>query len=192
MKTKMGTLGRVLIATGLVIPMGCEHRGAEPVTIAELRAEMDPVEEVWGPRIRTTDDGLPRLQIDAAVMRKYQTDDSTYVILEGDSAEERVLVRLFDEEGHPSAVIRANQVIRREDADRFQARGRVDVVTAADKRLSAEELRWVERDRTIRSSGFVRIQTATEDIQGYELEADESLDTYRLQRVTGRAIISED
>lgn len=183
---------RVLIVVGLWLQMACEHRGAEPVTMEELRAEIDPVEEVWGPRIRTTDDGRPRLYIDAEVMRKYETADSTYVVLEGDTLDERVLVRLFDEDGEPSAVIRANKVVRREDVDRFQARGHVEVVTATEKRLSSEELRWAEQDRTIRARGFVRIQTPTEDIQGFDLESDETLDTYRLERVTGRALIVED
>lgn len=160
--------------------------------MADLRLDQEPVEEVWSAQIRTSDEGRPRLHMEAPVMRKFQHEDSSYVRFERDTSDVRIVVRLFDEQGMPSAVIHADEVIHLEDEGRFDVRGDVQVVTVEDKRLESEQLRWYEKERLIRSGGFVRIETPTEQLSGYDLEADENLDTYRLERVTGRATLRED
>ena len=181
-----------MLLTAFSVISGCEHRGGDAITLAELRAEREPVEELFGARIQTSENGRPRLHIEAAAMRKFETDDSTYVVLEGDTASPRVLVRLFDENGQPSAVISADVVVRHEDEGRFEARGDVDVVTVTDRRLDAETLHWQDEERIIRSSGFVVIETPTQHLSGYELEATEDLESYRLERVTGQVIIEDE
>lgn len=182
---------RAVVLTLTLLLMACEHRGGDPVTIAELRAEREPVEELADAKIQTSENGLPRIHIEADVMQKFETEDSTYMVMQGDTSSDRVLVRLFDEQGQPSAVIKANRVIQNEGERRFEARGDVEVVTVTGKRLESEELRWQEDERIIRSSGFVRIETPTEQLSGYELEASEDLESYRLERVTGQVTLTE-
>jgi hypothetical protein len=79
-----------------------------------------------------------------------------------------------------------------EDQRRFEATGNVDVVTPEDKRLESEHLVWYEDNRTLRTPGFVRIETPTERVQGYDLTADEDLETYTLNRMTGQVIVEEE
>jgi LPS export ABC transporter protein LptC len=181
----------MLLLPAFLLLVGCEHRGGDAVTMSELRAEREPVEEVWNATIESFEGGRPRLHIQSARMFTFETEDSSYVLLEGDTVSGRVVVRLFDEAGQPSAVVQADRVIRLEDRGLFEARGDVSVVTVTHKRLESEELRWTEDERVIRSSGFVRIETPTERLSGYGLEATEDLDSYRLERVTGTATLTD-
>ena len=184
--------GGIALLVVAAVLSACEHQEGNNMTMAELRSERDPVEEIWDVQVKSSEEGRPRVYIEADVMRKYENADSTYVVLESDSAGSRVTVRLFDEFGQPSAVIKADQVIRREEEGRFEARGDVEVVNIDGERLESEELRWTEDERIIRTHTFVRIQTPTERLEGYDLEAAEDLSTYRLERVTGRVLVRED
>ena len=132
------------------------------------------------------------MEIEAPVMRTFETEDSTYTILDRDESPEQVLVRLFDETGNPSAQLRANTVLRLDDGASYEARGDVLVVTEDDRRLQTEQLYWYEIERTIRTEGFVTIDTPSEQIRGYDLVADENLATYQLNRVTGRASVKDE
>ena len=62
----------------------------------------------------------------------------------------------------------------------------VEVISQDEDRLETETLEWVESEQRVSTPGFVRITTPTEQIQGYQLEAEEDLDTYRLAEITGR------
>jgi hypothetical protein len=90
-----------------------------------------------------------------------------------------------------SATIRANRIVYHDAAGRFDARGRVMVRTATGKRLEGEHLAWHEEEKRIATPGFVEITTPTDRIQGYDLRADENLDSYRLGRVTGRVTVED-
>ena len=183
---------RPFLLAALLLAAGCEFRSSEPVTLDDLREEHEPVEEVWNAAIRTSEGGRPRIHIEAPVMRTFETADSTFVLLERDTSAQRVVVRLFDEDGAPTAVIHADRVIRRESDGTFEARGNVEAVNVEGRRLESEELRWEDEERLIRSGGFVRIRTDTEHIEGYALEATEDLSTYRLERVTGQVTLREE
>ena len=185
------TRGSTLFFTKSALPLllilagGCEHQGAQPITMDGVRSETEPVEEVREARIRLSDEGLPRVYISAPHMRTYETQDSTYTVLESDTSDRRVVVRVFDERGQPSAVIEADRVLRHERDGRYEARGDVEVVTLDGKRLEAEYLNWSEAERTIWSGGFVQIETPEGRVSGYELAADEDLDPYRIERGSG-------
>ncbi len=153
-----------------------------------------PAREVWGVSFAVLNDGMLRAKISAPFMADIETPDSTYTLLTsaaGDSAAP-VLVVVYDEEGQTAATIRADTLILPADADRYVARGDVRVESAAGKRLEGDHLVWVERDRQVSTPHFVRIITPTERIQGYELQADENLDTYTIARVTGMVIVEEE
>ncbi|MEL7363090.1 MAG: LPS export ABC transporter periplasmic protein LptC, partial [Bacteroidota bacterium] len=109
--------------------------------------------------------------------------------LPGDTV--RVAVQLYDEDGQPSAFMTADQLRYFDRRQRFEAQGNVHVVTADEKRLYSEHLAWDEQSRRVTTDGFVRIVTPTEQIQGYRLNADESLDTYTIAQVTGQVEVEE-
>jgi LPS export ABC transporter protein LptC len=170
--------------------------------MADIRTEEAPDEESWDVHFIVTQvpealpdtaESRPRFAVEAGYMARFTRDDSTFTLLrprEGDSGG-RVTVHLFDDQGDSSAVLRADRIVYYRDEGRFVARGAVIVQTYQDERLEAETLEWSEQDRTVRTPGFVRIMTPNERIQGYQLEADEDLDTYRLANITGRVEVED-
>jgi len=90
-----------------------------------------------------------------------------------------------------SATIRADRIVYRDAAGRFDARGQVVVTTASGKRLEGEHLTWHEEEGRITTPGFVEITTPTDRIQGHGLRADENLDSYQLGRVTGQVTVED-
>ncbi len=172
---------------------GCERRAPAPVAVDQIREDL-PDHESWRTRFYVSEDGIPRMEIAAAYMAEFEREDSTYMVLTGlpDSLGPRVTVFLFDAEGDSSATLTADQVYYYENERRFEAHGNVIVVTREGRRLESEDLFWDERERKVRTPGFVRITTEKERIQGYHLEADEDLATYRLERVTGRRLVEDE
>ena len=180
---------------------GCgEWQAANERTMADVRAEDAPDEESWDVSFLVTQvphdtaASQPRFAVEAGYMARYARDDTTYTLLRprADDADGRVTVHLFDDQGDSSAVLRADRLVYYQDEGRFLARGRVVVQTPDEERLETETLEWVERTRRIHTPGFVRITTPAEQIQGYRLDADEDLDTYRLAEITGRVQVEED
>ncbi|GIV61386.1 MAG: hypothetical protein KatS3mg044_0252 [Rhodothermaceae bacterium] len=174
---------------GLVVGQCGAQEGAPEV--AEVVREDVPDHESWGTHFYVSQDGRPRMVITADYMAEYEREDSTYMLLTGmDSS--RVTLRLFDDEGQPSATLTAQRIYYYEDEKRLDAQGDVVVQTPGGRRLETEDLRWDEQARTVTTPGFVRITTEQEVVQGYALEADEDLATYRLRRVTGRRRVEEE
>lgn len=163
----------------------------------DVRAEGAPKQESWNVRYHVTEtpsgseESRPRLEIESLYMATFETEDSTYTVMESDSAR-RVRAVIFGEDGDTSATVRAQRLMMLDDDSRFEARGDVEVVTPDDKVLTSEHLVWFENERTLRTPGFVRIRTPQERVQGYDLEADENLDTYTLRRMTGQVTVEDD
>ncbi len=177
----------------LFVAAGCYPEGTTPATIAEILDEGRPVQESWGARFDVQEGERPRVHIIAGYMARIETPDSTYLLLRSAEAapQERVTAYLFDEAGDSSAVLVADILHYYEEERRFESRGNVIVDTFDDKRLETEHLLWYEADRKVRTSGFVRITTPREHIQGYELDAEEDLEHYSLARVTGQVLVEE-
>ncbi|QXD14473.1 LPS export ABC transporter periplasmic protein LptC [Rhodocaloribacter litoris] len=188
----LSLIALVVICLPVFGGMGCERRVPSPVSPQVLQGDV-PDRESWNTRFYVSEDGRPRVEIEAAYMAEYEREDSTYMLLRGlpDSGAARVTVRLFDERGEPSATLTAARVYYYDREQRFEAHGDVRVVTRTGRRLETEDLFWDERERIVRTPGFVRITTEKEQLQGYELEADEDLATYRLRRVTGRRTVED-
>ena len=172
---------------------GCFESNVVPPTMEEIRAEQRPDQESWFARFDVLDGDLPRLQIHADYIAKYEDPDSTYMVLQGhpDSLQSRVTAYIFDEAGDSSATIFSNQMIYYEEERRFEALGEVLVLTREQKQLETEYLIWMEVERTVNTQGFVRITSPTEKIQGYDLQADEDLENYEIARITGEAIVDD-
>lgn len=176
---------------------GCEREPATAPSMEDVRSEISPHQESWDVHYRVSEtnadavESRPRLDIDANYMATYETEDSTYTLMLGDSLQ-RVTAQFYDEVGDSSATVRANRLILYEEEDRFEARGNVVATTPDDRMLESEHLIWYEKEREVRTPGFVRITTPQERVQGYDLVADENLESYTLRRVTGQVLVEEE
>ena len=176
---------------------GCGREPAPAPSMEDVRAEATPTQESWNVRYHVTetpegsDRSLPRLEIESTYMATFEAEDSTYTVMESDSSN-RVRAVIFDAKGDTSATVRATRLMLFDGDRRFEAEGNVDVVTPDEKTLQSEHLVWFEEDRQLRTPGFVRIRTPQERVQGYELVADENLETYTLRRVTGQVTVEDD
>lgn len=179
------------------VPMGCTEQ-AVPPSMDDVRAGTEPTQEGWDVQFviseaeAQTAESRPRVEINAGYMATFETPDSTYTEMQSRSDEDPIVAYIYDEAGDTSAVLRSNRLIMHEKERRFEAFGNVVVETGQDKALESEHLVWMEDDRLVRTPGFVAIETPTERIQGYSLVADENLETYTLERVTGQVTVEED
>ncbi|PSQ99092.1 MAG: hypothetical protein BRD48_05140 [Bacteroidetes bacterium QS_9_68_14] len=225
---------------GAALTLGaCEYRSSEarPDLQQEQQRATAPDQASRDVAFSIYENQSPRAVVEAALMERYEREDSTYTVLRTaagsteasraragpaeageaagrDSAAGRVVARLYRSgsedggqeaeqgrgaaRGDPeaasdsvSATIRANRIVYHDAAGRFDARGHVVVKTATGKRLEGEHLAWHEEEKRIATPGFVEITTPTDRIQGYDLRADENLDSYQLGRVTGRVTVED-
>lgn len=149
-----------------------------------------PEQVSWDPVFTLMEDGDQRAILRAPRMEQYETEDSTYALLDGTPG--RVHAQVFDAAGDSSATITANRVLYFDRQGRFEAFDSVVVVTPEGKRLTTEHLTWSQGDRSLRTRRFVRIVTPSEVVQGNGLVADEDLDTYRIGRFTARVAPDEE
>lgn len=171
---------------------GCEvHESG--VTVETLREDDAPVSESWGTTMMITEDGRNRLHMRADYMARYETPDSTWMVLTGaDEEADRVHVVIFDAEGDTSAVVSSQRIIWHERARRFVARGDVKADAGEERNLQSEHLSWSEQTARVSTPGFATIRTATETLSGYGLDADENLTDFTLSRVTGTVLIDDE
>src|SRR5690625_170520 len=188
----------VVFLVFLMIPAGCSP-ASRSNGVVEPSDEHHPTSESWGVRfvisetVEEAGESRPRLIMEAGYMATFD-DDSTYTVLrpDVDEGESDVIAVIFDPAANDtSAVVRAHEIIYREADGIFDATGDVRVEARDDRRLWSDRLHWDERERRIRAPGFVRIISPSERIEGYNMIADEDLDNYRLERVTGEAEIEE-
>jgi hypothetical protein len=187
----------------MIVPMllalwmlGCQD--VSDVWVEEPEAGSRPVSESWNVSFFVSEsdlgaeDSRRRLHLEAAYMASFEAD-SSYTVLRSDDAQPKVHARIFDKvTGLESAMISADEIIYNDRDRRFVATGEVFVDAEGDRQLYSERLIWHERSRAVFAPGFVRIVTPRERLEGYNLDADENLDNYRLARVTGQAQIEED
>ncbi len=182
----------LLFAWLLPAGTGCQ-RQAPPVSIEDVRAEAQPDQESWDVRFAILNGDRPRVLVEAGYMAQFKRGDSTYVLLTpaGEDTASFVTAYLFDTTGDSTATLTADRLRYYETERRMEARGRVLVVTREGKRLESEHLEWLEVEAEVRTRGFVRITTPTERIQGYDLVADEDLETYDIARITGQVRVDD-
>jgi LPS export ABC transporter protein LptC len=181
----------VLVSLGLVL-VNCEHRARGPGVAADTTSGPVPRQVSYDAVFRLTRGDRPRSTMHAERMEQYETEDSTYTLLESPSETRRVQVYVFDATGDSSATITADRVYVYNRENRFEAYGNVIVETQDDRTLWSEHLTWNEADRKIRTRRFVRIRTPTERVQGTGLVADEDLDTYSIGRFTAQVEVDDE
>lgn len=179
-----------LILLGLA---GCRAPDGPPPSRFDEPGPLDPVSESLDVVLGIWDEDRPRLRISAGRLAQYEIQDSVFQKLTPypDTAGGRVEALLYGEDGAHQATLTAQELIYYEEEGRFFARGDVVVVTTDGRRLQTDRLHWTEADRSIHTDGFVRITSATEDIQGYQLRANEDLSEYEILNPRGPVQIDD-
>ncbi len=174
----------------LLLTAACSQRSP---TQDQIDPADRPDQESWDVSFFIETDNQPRAHLQAPYVARFERPDSTFARF-GPSEDrlDRVIVDVFDENGEESATVEADRLTYFEDRRTFVATGGVVVNGRDERRLEGERLVWHEADAELRSDGFVRITTPTEQLQGYELVADETLERYRLARITGQVQIQDE
>ncbi len=179
-----------VIAT--VLAGGCQSHESG-VTIQTLLEDEGPTSESWNPDMRINDGGVRRIHMKAAFMARYETPDSTYLVMSALNEEsERVQVFIFDTLGDTSAVVTSQTITYFERQGRFVAEGDVIVEARAERWLFSEHLSWSDITSRIGTAGFATITTPTQTFSGYGLDADEDLNDFSLARVSGVVVIEDE
>lgn len=99
---------------------------------------------------------------------------------------EGILIHFFEDDGQLSSTIRADRGYfdRRENLYRGEGDVRVHNLTKNQK-LSSEELFWDPRKKIIYTAKFVTVEEPNRLIKGTGMEADESFNEYRFDKVSG-------
>lgn len=173
---------------------GCFDQSDRPVGVAPPPVTAPaPDQESFDVELYESSDGKIRYLIRAAYMATYETADSSYVLLSRRTVNDaHVRAELFDSDSDASTTIEADEIRFFETDHRFEARGSVVVRTSSQRTLETEFLVWRENDRRVVAPGFVRIVSPKEDMQGYGFDADENLESFSLQRVTGQYYLEDE
>ncbi len=182
---------RALLVLPLVwLILGCERLVPVP-TVESVEAQDGPDQETWTPRLFLSEEGRPRLHLQAPYMAYYDRGDSTYMVLSSLNDSSRVHAFIFDSLGDSSATVLADRILFYDRERRMVATGNVIVVAREGRRIESEQLEWSEFQRTIHTPGFARITMPDRNIQGYGLDADEELNNVSLSNVTGVVMIED-
>jgi len=184
------TRGALAALLAALLLGGCGEREGLPEGVA---LEERPAQESWGVALHIEMGGRPRAEVAAPYLARFDRPDSTFARFgpAPGGPPDRVRVQVYDEAGAPSATVEADRIYYYDEQRRFVAEGRVVVDAVNQRRLEAEQLTWHEAARELTSDGFVRITTPTERIQGTRLVADETLETYRLARISGEVQVED-
>ena len=163
------------------------------VTVQTLMEEVGPTSESWNPVMYISEEGKPRLRMEAGYMARFETPDSLYLVMSAVNAESpRVRVDIFDAEGDSSAVVRSDRITYYERERRFVAEGNVIVESTEENWIFAEHLAWSEQTARVSTPGYSTIETPTQRMSGYGLEADEDLKNFSMKRASGVVLIDDE
>ena len=125
-----------------------------------------PESESWGAALRASEDGRPRLEIDAPYLARYRTPDTAFVYLGpapegtaplgGSGRGGAVEVSVFDDEGGPLADVRAREAWYYEDDGRLVTEGDVTTTVRGDGGADVEARRLTLDGDTVTAEGDVQ------------------------------------
>ena len=126
-----------------------------------------PDGESWDAELRVSEEGRPALALAAPYMARFQRPDTAYVYLgpppgTPDSVQAAVAIRLFDDEGEPTASVSARQAWYYERDGRLVADGGVRAETFGDRAATIESARL----RTTDDGAFTASGRARVDLRG--------------------------
>lgn len=140
-----------------------------------------PDQEIWGGRIEITDDGRLQSLVNAGHIQLFEKKKWTLL----DSG---VVVDFFNNNGQHLSTLTSRRARVEEKTDLFVAQGNVVVVSDSGEVLKTERLYWNKDQRKITSDTLVVLTTKLDSLRGYDFEADENLNSWRLKNPKGQTL----
>ncbi|MBI3123718.1 MAG: LPS export ABC transporter periplasmic protein LptC [Ignavibacteriales bacterium] len=169
----------------IVILFSCSEEKIQP-QIAKTKIEGEiPAHESWNSKVMFTDEGRIKAILFSDHLRKFELQKVT--LLEGvkidfyDKKEQRSTSNLVSVTGKVDDILRD-----------MYATGNVIARNDSGVVLKTEELKWRNVDQKIVTDKFVSITTKKEIIEGYGLEADQSLNNYVVFHPTYTASVAKE
>lgn len=180
------TLRMASLAFVLAAVAGC----SEIQTDRDVDREIGPLaQESWDVSLQISEDGVIRIQLDAAHMIRYDDPDSVLTIFDADSSGGTVTATFYDSLGSETGVVTAHKVLFDQHDKAMIASGDVLIESSNGRTLRTERVFWFEDAGRIEAPGFVSFTTEDQNITGYEMEATEDLDEWSIRRVSGTVTI---
>lgn len=101
-------------------------------------------------------------------------------------------VKFFDRFGKEESRLQADYAVQFLNQSLWHATGNVVVVNKKGEQLNTEELFWNEKTEEIYSEVFVRLTSGQEVIMGEGFRADQTFDSYEINKVTGTIEIDDE
>ena len=150
----------VLAVAALVAAGGCTRAPAEGLPPGTEIEDL-PESESWDAALRTSEDGRPRLEIDAPYLARYRRPDTTFVYLgpapQGTARSGgAVAISVFDDDGAPLADVRAREAWYYEGDGRLVTEGDVQTTVRGDDGADIQARRLTLDDETVTAEGDVQ------------------------------------
>lgn len=125
-------------------------------------------------------EGKVVFKITTPKMLKYKNGDQV--------CPEGIYIESYDDDKTIVGELRANTVYHHVDSNQWDLKGDVEIKRFQDGKciqLNTEEAYWNQEDEKIYTDKFVRIETNTELLLGYGLQAKQDMSFYSIQRPQG-------
>ncbi len=147
----------------------------------------EPLREAETLKVIYSKKGQKVVKIESPKMQEYKNKTQHYVDMP-----QGIAVYFYDSLEQISSSITANSATYNQKTHIFDARGNVVVKNIAKKQqLNTEHLIWKQDERKIMSDEFVKITTEEQIIMGQGLEADESFESYQINKITGTITLQD-
>jgi LPS export ABC transporter protein LptC len=179
--TAFSALSKALLVLAVVIGSCGRLSDADKQAVKDaLSDSLAYLSESWDIDVNLIEGGLRKVRIRAPYGTSQETANGIVMSLSGPV---NILVR--DSLGNMEVEIRSDSARYITRDGQFIFDGNVFAFTHDNRRLTAETLTWFQKTGDITSSGFVRIVTPTDSIQGYGLVGRADLSEYVLENLSG-------
>jgi LPS export ABC transporter protein LptC len=170
----------------LMAACGLSERDAAAVKDA-LADSLAYVSESRDIQVSIIEEGMRKVEIAAPYGTSLEQPGGTEMRLAGPVD---IIVR--DTAGVVEVTLRADSAVYKTREGEFHFEGNVSARTATGRRLTATRLTWFQRTGDIASTGFVRIVTPTDSIEGRGLTGRADLSQYVLLDLSGTISLDSD
>ncbi len=160
----------------------------DPQEVKKILIPQDlPMEITEDLDLSYSDSGFVRLNLQAPLAEYYPNlEEPERRFPEG------IDVKFFDSFGKEESRLQADYAVQFLNMGLWQATGNVIFLNRKGEQLNTEELFWNEKTEKIYSDVFVRLSTGQQMIMGEGFEADQTFETYEINKVTGTIDIEDD
>ena len=149
-------------------------------------AEEKPSEIAKDVQLLYSDSARLKIRLESPVIWSFKGASPTKEFPEG------LKVWFFNADGDTTSELSAGYALKFDDDGITEMRKDVTVINERGEILNTELLIWDEREGRIHTPAFVKVTSGEEVLFGEGLEADEQLEQYEIQNITGTIILDEE